>query len=1057
MNFDILTIFYFLAGFSFLIGLGITGTVINQLMGIRIQRPHLVIKDKSRLPEYLNKVFENGIKLLESLGFEYHHCQYTLDILCHQRNDKWSLVFINRNTNVFAEISPASSFLDLPGYEIDFWSIASDGTALITLNGRGHTILCGISKAEIHDPMAITLEEVYQSHLNERNDVFQNKPLLALSSENYIKIQQKLFDGYFLNLMNERGVVSTGKNEFKLTFTKAKRLLPQVLRGQKRLRKLLHEKLVWEDSQQNKSAPDRIKSVADNDFSVDAEVQSYLRMRSVQERTPGGLTAKLVLFALVLTLTYFAFDLHFSIFSFAIIISSFALHELGHLAAMMAFGYRNYQVLFFPVIVDTSNKETDIPAIWKQVVVYLMGPIPGIIIGLTLLALSQEYEVSWFYETAIILLVINYLNLLPIVPLDGGHLIRLTIMERFPSGKLILTGMAGIAFAAGGWHLGEPVYWLIALILFSTLPWSALEAGVLSELFQPTNDFEKLQRKERLKSLFETFRHQKFSKLQYLQKFNLIKGLSDTLLLPLQLGRLGTLGLNSVYLSALVLTPAVAIITVIGMDNTADMVAKIQGKAPQKNWSTLIDNADDPESKFKAILKAARFYTTTNNFDAAQAYLEQAEKTLALINQDDNQASLYDAYSFYYLNRKELDAAEEQQMKAIKLLEQSPRDNAFELTTSYQNLASIHDQQNSPNSLLDLKTALSYSLNTKLPEERYIITTAVNQILNKYYTVSDYNNAKSIILDTLSIISRHQDSPSKYVAGYLYQELAWLNILTSNLNESIKQFENSLTLSGDNAIKITDISSYGYDPFTRVNILLAMALVQNKAGNTNSSKAYLQQAEALLKNEYNETLSSYIESNLPELSNKEPGNQGNTQESNSLTSANPEVMRKNYRWQLIAQLIEDKNQHTETLELPKSASSEELATLPDEESKNTSIEASSSPMNNSEPSQQVILTTATNPIPDLPKTDTQTDTGKLVPSAGTAIENSTKNESSANVKSPDHKISQTNSDQNIEIPPLPGESTETKQTSSMNSQTLPSESDNSNKIDKLPAKPSTQQ
>ena len=936
MNVDIFTILYFSIGiFSLILG-GIAGAVINQLMGIRIQRPHLVIKEKSDLPEYLNDVFKRGINLLESLGFEYHHCQYTLDIVCHQRDDKWSLVFFNKETNVYAEISPASSFLDLPGYEIDFWSISSDGTALITMNGRGHTILCGITNAEIHDPMAITLAEVYQSHLDERGDVFGKKPLVSLTSDNYIKVQQKLFDGYFLNLMNERAVESTGSNEFRLTFAKSRRLLPQVLRGQKRLRKLLHDKLVSQDTQNDKLDLEEQAITTGDHFSVEAEVQSYLRMRSVQERTPGGITARLVLLFLVLSLTYFAFDLTFTVYSIVILICVFGLHELGHIASMALFGYRNYQILFLPIFVDTTRAEKQSPAIWKQVVVYLMGPIPGIVAGVILLGLSQEYGISWFYEAAIVLLVVNYLNLLPVPPLDGGHLIRFTVMERFPSGKLILVGMGGLAFAAGGWYLAEPVFWVIAIILFGSLPWSALEAGVLSELFQPTSEFENLDRKQRLACLFETFRQPKFAKLQYLQKFNLIKGLSDTLLLPDQLGRLGALGLNAIYLGALLLTPPLAIVTIIGMDNTVDMVAEIQGSSPEKNWDTLIDNVDKPEEKYKTTLEAARFYTSTNNFIKAQSYLERAEKNLAQIYNESSLADLYNTYAFYYLNKQELGTAEEYQVKVIKLLDQSPKENAFELTTSYQNLAAIHEHQTPSKSLLDLKTALSYSLNIQSPEERYVINSVINQLLNKYYTADDHAGAKSILLDSLSVIGRHQDTPSKYVSGFLYQELGWINLISGNLNESIKQFENALTLSSDSNIKIVDVSDYGYDPFTKVNILLAMAVVQNKAKNINSAKSYIQQAESLLNTNYNESLSTYININLPDGNNSDISTENTT--NTEITEDSP---RKTQRWEMISQLLDLKSIEKMTpLELPKPVADSTLPSTAEPSTRESSMEVS---------------------------------------------------------------------------------------------------------------------
>lgn len=909
MHFDIAIILYLIIGFLLLIPLGIAGAAINQLMAIRIQRPHLVLKDKSDLPNYLNDVFENGIKSLEEIGFEYHHCQYSLDIVCHQHNDKWSVVLVNKQNNVYAEISPASTFLDLPGYEIDFWSIASDGSALITMNGRGHTILCGITNAEIHDPMSITLADVYHSHLTERDDVFGKKPIIEVNEANYVKVQQKLFDGYFLNLMNERAVISTGHNQFRMAFSKARRLLPQVLRGQKRLRKLLHDKLVWQETQTNKASTDKQISVPSKGFSVEAEVQSYLRMRAAQERTPGGISARLILFFLVLSLTYMAFGLSFSLYSIIILISVMAVHELGHLASMALFGYRNFQVLFFPLFVDTTRDEESSPEIWKQVAVYLMGPIPGIIIGLIILGLSQEYLVGWLYETALVFLVINYINLLPITPLDGGHLIRFTVLERFPSGKLILTGMSAIAFAAGAWYLGEPVFWILAIILLSTLPWSALEAGVLSELFQPTNDFEKLDREKRLQCLFETFRQSRYQKLQYLQKFNLIKGLSDTLLTPRPLGRLGALGFNAIYFGALILTPPAAIITLIGMDNTVEIVAKIQGEPVEKNWDTIIDNANNPTEKFSTSLKAARFYTTTNNYGRAQSFLERAEKILPLIYSETHLSRLYQTYTYYYLGKLELGTAEEYQTKVIKLLDQNTDDNAFELATSYQNLANIHEQQNTSNPLLDLKTGLSYALTIKSPEERYVIISVLNQLLNQYYESAEFEKIKSILLDSLSILNRYNDAPSKYVAAFIYQELGWLSVNTNNLSYSIKQFEKALTLSDENILRIVDISQYGYDPFTRVNIYLAMAVVQNKAGNINSAKDFMHMAESILKTNFTESLSEYVKTNSPDNSQPQDGTK---------TNDSIETNRVAQRWQMISTLLENITTNTQTLELPKS-------------------------------------------------------------------------------------------------------------------------------------------
>jgi len=125
------TLSYF-AGIILVVIAGVYGTSINQLMGIRLQRPRFLLKDKSEIPAYLVTVFDEAVAQLTELGFEYHHTQLSYDLISHDHAEKFTVVMVNRQTRVFADISPASSFVDLPGYEIDFWSIASNAKVLIS-------------------------------------------------------------------------------------------------------------------------------------------------------------------------------------------------------------------------------------------------------------------------------------------------------------------------------------------------------------------------------------------------------------------------------------------------------------------------------------------------------------------------------------------------------------------------------------------------------------------------------------------------------------------------------------------------------------------------------------------------------------------------------------------------------------------------------------------------------------------------------------------------------------------------------------------------------------
>jgi len=60
---------------------------------------------------------------------------------------------------------------------------------------------------------------------------------------------------------------------------------------------------------------------------------------------------------------------------------------------------------------------------------------------------------------------INYLNLLPMMPFDGGVLMQTAIAHRFPYVTSILTFTSTIVLGAGGVYLKDPVLLVLAVAL----------------------------------------------------------------------------------------------------------------------------------------------------------------------------------------------------------------------------------------------------------------------------------------------------------------------------------------------------------------------------------------------------------------------------------------------------------------------------------------------------------------------------------------------------------------------------------------------------------------
>ena len=105
-------------------------------------------------------------------------------------------------------------------------------------------------------------------------------------------------------------------------------------------------------------------------------------------------------------------------------------HEAGHWLMMRLFKYRNVQMFFIPLFgAAVIGRHWNVPS-WKKVLVYLAGPLPGILVGLGLGIASIMLHNAWMNKAALLLLLLNGMNLLPLFPMDGGRVLQDTIFCR---------------------------------------------------------------------------------------------------------------------------------------------------------------------------------------------------------------------------------------------------------------------------------------------------------------------------------------------------------------------------------------------------------------------------------------------------------------------------------------------------------------------------------------------------------------------------------------------------------------------------------------------------
>ncbi|MBI3135326.1 MAG: site-2 protease family protein [Bacteroidetes bacterium] len=133
------------------------------------------------------------------------------------------------------------------------------------------------------------------------------------------------------------------------------------------------------------------------------------------------------------------------------IIGILLLHEFGHLIMMKIFGYKALNMLFIPLLgaMVTGNK---IKVSQKQkVLISMMGPLPGIILGCGLFAWAVAAAPDiYLVELALLLMSINILNLIPLDPLDGGNIIESLFFPSNDRVKMYFTLFSSVIIIATG-------------------------------------------------------------------------------------------------------------------------------------------------------------------------------------------------------------------------------------------------------------------------------------------------------------------------------------------------------------------------------------------------------------------------------------------------------------------------------------------------------------------------------------------------------------------------------------------------------------------------------
>jgi hypothetical protein len=124
---------------------------------------------------------------------------------------------------------------------------------------------------------------------------------------------------------------------------------------------------------------------------------------------------------------------------------------------MRFFGYRNLGIVFIPFLGAIARGTPEKRDPRHSAIVSLSGPGLGLLSAILALELHGAIQNDWFLSYARMSFFINFLNLLPIRPLDGGQFMNEILFSRHPYLEVVFGIVSAFAMCIGATiQFGQP-------------------------------------------------------------------------------------------------------------------------------------------------------------------------------------------------------------------------------------------------------------------------------------------------------------------------------------------------------------------------------------------------------------------------------------------------------------------------------------------------------------------------------------------------------------------------------------------------------------------------
>ncbi len=583
---------------------------------------------------------------MEAAGFRYMYSRRSRGLVASKaRQPSYCDVYYHRDEDVHAEVFLASVPTPTRVYDVYLWNTFVDNKSLLTVDGRAHELIPYPKSVMVADGYTGSLEGQLATHLAARMKIS-----VPRTSSHEALLRAQAFAETMLDAMAREGSIYLRGRGHKIKVYGFR--FATAVKAAIKLRFL----------------PAKAKKIAKASTTpVSSEVRAAAERVAFgntlatlsANRAPRWFRWSVFMFS---ALAFLAIGTWFWDLTYALMIAAIvAFHEAGHWLAMRMAKFRDVQVFFIPGMGGATSGVKHDASPLTHLLVYLAGPMPGLLLATVVFVLMYlnviDLSAPWtqtLVSGAYVAFFINGLNMLPVMPLDGGRIFNLFALSRLPWLRFAFAVGSGGLLLLWGMSTGDRVTITLGIIFLFSVQYQYRLGKATADLLKeklagtlPPNDLPEVTAR-----MYNFFSQKPYQKWDYKAKLSVGQSLLPVLMSRLPTAKETIAGL-AIYFGCLVL-PIIAIVCVVLLGSSGTLPSWRPSGA-DRTAAAVRDNADPAAIKAARDADMAELLKPTRDARAAKLAAAKGDdrlRTLAevaeeAVNDEDSKDALRYAKSFY--------------------------------------------------------------------------------------------------------------------------------------------------------------------------------------------------------------------------------------------------------------------------------------------------------------------------------------------------------------------------------------------------------------------------